>query len=62
MIDGIRELTNLQDTPELLLCVPQLLKYAHRKCDTVDNDALKKLDELMKSAKSSVTNKVRTGY
>ena len=58
VIDAITELTSIQDTPGLLLCVPQLLKYAHKVCETVDHDAVKKLDELMKSVKSSLTTKV----
>lgn len=35
LVEGIRELSSLQDKGDLLLCVPLALVHAHKRCETV---------------------------
>lgn len=57
LIEGIRELSMLQDRPELLLCVPLALIHAHKKCNTVDREAIQQLEGQIRNSRSSCTDK-----
>ena len=60
LVEGMRELTAIQDQQEVCLCCPLLLIHAHRKCKTVDRDAIQQLDATVKKIRTNANEKVES--
>lgn len=58
LVEGMRELTMIQDSPDLILGAPLLLIHAHRRCKTVDKEAIQQLEAAVKKDRKSCSSKV----
>lgn len=54
----MRELSTIQESPDLILGAPLLLIYAHRQCKTIDKEAIQQLEAAVKKDRKSCSNKV----
>ena len=48
----------IQDSPDLILGAPLLLIHAHRRCKTVDKEAIQQLEAAVKKDRKSCSSKV----
>ncbi|XP_077996608.1 tetratricopeptide repeat protein 21B-like [Glandiceps talaboti] len=55
--EGMRELEALKDKPEVMLCTTMALMYAHKRCKTVDKEAIQELDAKLKEERKHAREK-----
>nr|XP_006812059.1 PREDICTED: tetratricopeptide repeat protein 21B-like [Saccoglossus kowalevskii] len=55
--EGMRELEAIKDKPEVMLCSIMALMYAHKRCKTVDKEAIQELDARLKEIRKQAREK-----
>ncbi|XP_070546763.1 tetratricopeptide repeat protein 21B-like [Ptychodera flava] len=55
--EGMRELEAIKDKPEVMLCSIMALMYAHKRCKTVDKEAVQELDAKLKEERKHAREK-----
>lgn len=55
--EGIRELESIADKRDMVLCSSMLLIHAHKKCKTVDREAIQQLETKIRSERTSCGEK-----
>eukprot|EP00731_Ephydatia_muelleri_P012930 Em0007g240a len=55
--EGIRELESISDKRDMVLCSSMLLIHAHKKCKTVDREAIQQLETKIRSERTTCGEK-----
>ncbi|XP_038077972.1 tetratricopeptide repeat protein 21B-like isoform X2 [Patiria miniata] len=55
--EGMRELESIKDKPDLILCTTMALMYSHKRCKTVDREAVQDLDAKLKEERKRTGEK-----
>ncbi|XP_033624164.1 tetratricopeptide repeat protein 21B-like isoform X1 [Asterias rubens] len=57
LAEGMRELEGIKDKPDLVLCTTMALMYSHKRCKTVDREAVQELDTRLKEERKHAGEK-----